>query len=339
MKTIFIVDDNNVNLLTADEALSVHYRVFTMPSASSMFELLEDIKPDIILLDILMPEMNGFEALRMLKVNKRLSDIPVVFLTSRNDASTETLGFEMGAVDFISKPFSQPVLLNRIRAHLDMEDIIRERTDAVVKLKDSIVSVLANFAEYRNMAAGNHIERTTKYVGLLLDGMCQRKVYTDEIGEWDLDMVIASSRLHDIGKIAVKGIILNKPGKLSDDEFAIVKTHASEGEKIINSIIAQAGNTAFLQYAKLFAGYHHERMDGDGYPYRLKGLAIPLLGRIMAIVDVYDALVSDRPYKIKCSHSRAIATIKENSGTQFDPDLVDVFLSCEKNFDNVSREN
>ena len=335
MKTIFVVDDNNVNLLAADEALSKHYRVFTLPSAASMFELLKDVKPDLILLDILMPEMDGFDTLKDLKSKDGYADIPVIFLTSRNDASTESLGLEMGAVDFISKPFSRPVLLNRIKTHLEIEDIIRERTDSLKRLKNSIVIVLANMVENRDGLTGRHIERTTWYLRILIDAMIKDNIYTDEIKKWDLELIISSARLHDIGKITISDLILNKPGALTSEEFEIIKKHAAEGERIIDSIMAESGDETFLKYAKLFAGSHHERWDGTGYPRGLKGEEIPLQGRIMAVADVYDALVSERPYKKAMPHSEAVNIIKNNSGKHFDPQLVKLFLACEKSFESV----
>lgn len=339
MKTIFIVDDSNVNLFSADEVLSKYYRVYTMPSASNMFDLLENIKPDLILLDILMPEMDGFEALKILKETPAYAGIPVMFLTSRNDAATESHGFEMGVVDFISKPFSMPVLLNRIKTHLGIEEIIQKRTDNITRLKNAIVSVLANMMENRDKMTSGHLERTTKYIKLLVDAMFEHKVYFDEISQWDLDMIISSARLHDIGKIVITDLILNKPTSLTQEEVDMVKTHAAEGIRIIDCIIEEAGDEVFLQYAKLFAGYHHERWDGKGYPYGLSGDRIPLQARIMAIADVYDALRSTRPYKNAFSHEETMNIIKEGNGTHFDPKLVDVFLVCEKAFEMVADDS
>ena len=338
MKTVFVVDDNNVNLLSADEVLSKYYRVFTMPSASGMFELLEDVRPDIILLDILMPEMDGFETLKKLKSCGKYSDIPVIFVTSRNDPLTESLGFEIGAIDFISKPFSGPVLIHRIKTHLDIEDIISERTEKLKKMKNSIVSVLANMVENRDTITGSHIERTTRYIRLILDKMLELGVYAGEIKQWDLEIAISSARLHDVGKIIISDSILNKAGSLSAEEFEIIKTHAAEGEKIIDTIIEESGDEIFLQYAKLFAGYHHERWDGNGYPHKLKGEEIPLQGRIMAIADVYDALVSKRSYKNAFSHKEAMEVIKKSCGSHLDPKLVDVFLECENEIERASTE-
>ena len=357
MKTIFIVDDNDVNLSTAEKVLSKQYRTFTLPSASDMFELLNNITPDLILLDILMPQMNGFEAMQLLKGDGRYSDIPVIFLSGRNDAATEARGFEMGAVDFISKPFSEPVLLNRLRTHLEIEELIhertamlRQRTQKLQVLKNSIVSVLATMVESRDKYTGKHIERTTKYIKILLEAMLERGVYANEISLWNIDdavspahlpaagntpitkdainleYIIASARLHDIGKITITDLILNKPGRLTPEEFELMKTHADKGEKIIDTIISESGNEAFLENAKLFAGYHHERWDGTGYPHGLKGADIPLQGRIMAVVDVYDALISDRSYKSTFTHEKAVEIIKESRGTHFDPKIVDVFL-------------
>ncbi|MCL2018584.1 MAG: response regulator [Oscillospiraceae bacterium] len=337
MKTIFVVDDNDVNLLTAETSLSKQYRVFTLPSASAMFELLAKIKPDLILLDILMPVTNGFEAMKILKSDSRYSDIPVIFLTSRNDSATEARGFEAGATDFICKPFSEPVLFNRIKFHLKIEEIIRERTDNLNKLRDSIVGVLATMVENRDTMTGKHIERTTQYLGFLMHAMLERGVYADEMESWNLEMVASSSRLHDVGKIVITDLILNKPGKLTPEEFDVIKSHAIEGVRIIDTIIDEAGEEAFLQHAKLFAWRHHEKFDGTGYPDKMSGLEIPLHGRIMALVDVYDALTSARPYKDAFSHEKAVEIITESSGSHFDPKIVDVFLEINEKFAEYSR--
>jgi putative two-component system response regulator len=337
MKTIFIVDDNNVNLLSADEALSEIYRVFPLPSAKDMFALFDDILPDLILLDIMMPEMDGFTALSKLKASNLHKRIPVIFLTGRNDHETEAKGFDLGAVDFITKPFSAAVLRNRVRTHLSIEDIITERTVSLNRLKDSIVNVLSNMVESRDQTTGKHIERTTRYIRLLLDAMHKQGIYSEEMTDWDFDTIASSASLHDIGKIAISDVILNKPGSLTKEEFDIIKTHAAEGERIIDSIIADAGDETFLKCAKLFAGYHHERWDGTGYPYGLKGSEIPLHGRVMALADVYDALVSDRPYKEAFSHEESCEIILQNKGKQFDPVIVDVFSSVGAQFEEVSQ--
>jgi len=325
MKTIFVVDDSDTNLSMAEEALDRLYRVMTMPSAAKMFSLLGKMIPDLILLDIEMPEIDGFEALKRLKSESLWSNIPVVFLTGRTDAAVEVHGFEMGAVDFITKPFSAPVLINRIKTHLEIDELIRERTAQLNRLQNSIVSVLANIVESRDKGTGGHIERTSAYIKILINEMKKRGVYADIIANWDIEKMISSARMHDLGKISITDLIVNKPGKLTDDEYEIMKTHAEEGERIIDKIIAQTGEGEFLHNARLFAGSHHERWDGKGYPNRLKGEEIPLQGRIMAIVDVYDALVSERPYKKAFTDEEAVHIIMENAGTHYDPKIAEVF--------------
>ncbi|MCL2819837.1 MAG: response regulator [Oscillospiraceae bacterium] len=360
MDTIFVVDDNSANLLLAENVLSEHYEVITMVSAKIMFELIENIKPDLILLDIMMPDISGFDALKQLKSGMLYADIPVIFLTSKNDAATEAAGFEMGVVDFITKPFSGPVLLHRIKSILHMESIIRERTemlqqqaevlqrqtetlkqrtDKLLRLQNSMTSVLAHLVENRDKLTGEHIERTSEYIKLLLGAMIERKIYLDQIADWDMDVIISAARLHDLGKIVVSDLILNKPDKLMPSEFEMIKTHAIEGEKIITDIIIKSGDDVFLHHARELAGSHHERWDGTGYPRGLKGEDIPLLGRIMSIADVYDALVSDRPYKKAFPHETAVAIILDSRGTQFDPVLADLFYEINESFAKVHNSD
>ena len=343
MKKIFVVDDNSANLLMADDVLSDYYDVITFLSAPTMFNLLDKIIPDLILLDIMMPEMDGFAALTLLKENRKYADIPVMFLTSKNDAETEARGFEMGVMDFITKPFSGPVLLNRIKKHLMLESIIadrtsklQQRTEKLLRLQSNMASVLANMVESRDKLTGKHIERTAAYLEILIKTMLEKGLYKDELLKWDLDLITSSARLHDLGKIVVSDLLLNKPGKLTTDEFEIIKTHSSEGENIIEDIIDGSDDEEFLVYAKVCAGSHHEKWDGSGYPRGLKGDDIPLLGRIMAIADVYDALVSERTYKEAFSHEKSVGIILENKGLHFEPEIVDIFLEVEPLFEKVA---
>jgi len=325
LKTIFVVDDSDTNLSMAEAVLEDQYRVMTMPSASKMFALLEKVTPDLILLDIEMPDMDGFETLEKLKSDCNWANIPIMFLTGRDDADVEARGFEIGAVDFIKKPFSAPVLLNRIKTHLNIDELIRERTQQLHRLQNSIISVLADMVESRDKGTGGHIERTSIYIKVLIEEMQKRGLYADEIHDWDVEKMISSARMHDLGKISITDSIVNKPGKLTDEEFEIMKGHVIEGERIIDEIIAKTGEGEFLRNAKLFAGTHHERWDGKGYPRGLKAEAIPLHGRIMAIVDVYDALVSERPYKKAFTDEEAIEIIMQNSGSHFDPNITTLF--------------
>jgi len=206
--------------------------------------------------------------------------------------------------------------------------------EKIQRLQGAIVSVLADMIENRDKITGGHVERTSQYVKILIKEMKARGLYAEETRDWNVDAFVSSARLHDVGKITISDLILNKPGKLTDDEFETIKTHAFEGERIICKIIAQTYDVDdnFLQNAKLIAGNHHERWDGTGYPRKLKGENIPLQGRIMAIVDVYDALVSDRPYKKAFSHEKAVEIIKDDAGKHFDPKIADVFLDIKDKF-------
>lgn len=331
-KMIFVVDDNDINLTLAEQALEQHYMIMTLPSAKKMFALLERVKPDLILLDIEMPEIDGFEALGRLKADKAYADIPVMFVTGINDAEVEARGFELGVVDFVAKPFSAPVLLNRIKTHLHIDEIIRERTAQLQQLQNGLVFVLADMVENRDGETGGHVDRTARYIEMLINAMIERGIYADEIYSMDRESLVSSARLHDVGKISIPDSILNKPGKLTDKEFETMKTHPMEGERIIGQIVNRTGDVEFLQNARMFTSYHHERWDGHGYPYGLKGMDIPLQGRIMAIVDVYDALVSKRSYKDPFSEEESMKIIMENSGKQFDPNIVEVFYAISGQF-------
>ncbi|MCL1889560.1 MAG: response regulator [Desulfovibrionaceae bacterium] len=335
-KTIFVVDDNDTNLATAELALEEQYQVMTLPSAAAMFELLEEIIPDLILLDIEMPVMDGFEALRRLKGHEEYADIPVVFLTSVVDASVEARGFEMGVTDFVAKPFSAPVLQNRIMSHLSIEDLIRERTAELERLRNGLVFILADIVENRDKATGGHIERTSEYVRILTGEMMARGIYADEIGALNLETFTSAARLHDVGKLAIPDTILNKLGALTLEEFEMVKTHTVAGERIIDKVLARIGDLAFLHNAKLFAGSHHERWDGSGYPRGLKEMNIPIQGRILAVADLYDALLSDRPYYKKAfTEQEVISLILDNAGKMFDPLIVEAFSGVKERFSEI----
>ncbi|MDR2591314.1 MAG: response regulator [Chitinispirillales bacterium] len=336
METIFVVDDCDVDLVMVKQALEASYKVFALTSADAMFELVDTVVPDLVLLDIRMPDMDGFTALGKLAADSRTAAVPVIFMTSYGDAETEAHAFEAGIVDFINKPFSQTVLLRRVGAHLRIDDLIKRRTAKLWRLKNGIVSVLADIVEFRDDAAGGHIDRTSQCIKVLIEALKENGVYADELANWDIDTTVASARLHDIGKIAISDTILNKPGKLTPEEFAIVKSHVKEGERIIDKIVAKTGDEEFLQIARQFVSYHHERWDGAGYPYGLAGLNIPLAGRIMSIIDVYDALVSARPYKKPFTPDLALSTIMQESGKHFDPNIAEVFFLKREAFNEIA---
>ena len=339
LKTIFVVDDSAMSLSSVRHALKDRYQVITFISAAKMFEAIGNITPDLILLDIEMPEMDGFESLAILKANKATAKIPVIFLTSSTDADEEVRGFQMGVIDFISKPFSVPVLQNRIKTHLGIDLIIQERTRELQNLKSALVFTLADMVENRDRGTGGHIERTTTYAKILIEAMIARGVYSDVLSKMNLDLVISSARLHDIGKVSIPDSILNKPGKLTYDEFEAMKDHCREGERIIDNIMKRADNSEFLANARLIVNSHHEWWDGTGYPLGLSGTDIPLLGRITAIVDVYDALVSERSYKKAFTHDESVKIIMDGAGSQFDPRITEVFFDVKEQFEMVTTES
>jgi putative two-component system response regulator len=286
-----------------------------------------------------MPEMDGFEALKRLKKNVSQTDIPVIFLTGITDVSVEVRGFQLGAVDFITKPFSVPVIQNRIKTHLNIDEIIRERTFLLQektrhlqKLQNAVIFGFADLVENRDKATGGHVERTAAYIKILINTMEAKGIYGNEIKNIDKELFISSARLHDVGKISISDVILNKPGKLTDFEFEIMKTHTTEGEQAIDMIASRTDDVEFLSSARLFAGSHHERWDGKGYPRGLSGKDIPIHGRVMAIADVYDALVSERPYKKAFTEEEAVKIIMDNAVTQFDPLIADTFYKVREKF-------
>jgi len=254
-KTIFVVDDSDTNLSKAEEALEDLYNVITVPSGKRMFEILKKIRPDLILLDIAMPEMDGFEVLHKLKLQPQYATIPIIFLTSKNDPITEARGFEMGVVDFISKPFSTPVLLNRVTCHVDIGVLIKRRTAALENSQRNMMLVLADLVESRDRGTGGHIDRTTQYVRLLMEAMLECGVYAEELSGWDMDVLSICAALHDVGKIGVSDLILNKPAKLTDEEFLSMKSHALNGASIINRVISRTGEDLFLHTAKLLRSF------------------------------------------------------------------------------------
>jgi putative two-component system response regulator len=359
---IILVDDNPSNLRAGKNVLAEKYEVYTVPSAAKLFSLLEDIKPAMILLDIEMPEMNGYETIKILKGKKETESIPVIFLTGKTDPDNELAGLSLGAIDYITKPFMPPLLLKRIEVHLLVEEqkrkleaqkqileeqaatleaqqrelknfndnlqkMVDEKTKTVVELQDVILKTVADLVESRDDITGGHIERTRRWVEILVEALRDTPQYGQEVAQWDIKLLLQSSQLHDVGKIAISDRILQKPGRLTPEEFEEMKKHAAFGVQIIENIEARTSACDFLEYAKIFAGTHHEKWDGTGYPHNLAEEEIPLQGRIMALADVYDALTSDRPYKKAFTHEEAVKIILEGKGVQFDPVLTDIFIT------------
>ena len=345
-KKVILVDDNPINLKLARNTLMGKYDVFTVPSAEKLFQLLEKTLPDIVLLDIMMPEMNGYEAIKVLKNNPRTADIPVIFLTSKSDTSSELEGFSQGAVDYVSKPFSPQLLLKRVDVHVlvetqkqelqhindNLQKIVDEKTAAVVELQNALLKTMSNLVEYRDDVTGSHVERTEHFLHLFLNDLVEKRVYYNEVHTWNIKLILQSAQLHDVGKIGIRDNILMKPGPLTKEEFEEMKKHTTFGEKVIEKIQQESRESVFLTHAKVMAGCHHEKWDGTGYPRGLTGNSIPLQGRLLSLVDVYDALISARPYKKAFPPEQALKIINDGSGTQFDPALAEVFIKTAERF-------
>jgi len=346
---IIIVDDVATNLSVAKAALSDKYDVFTAPSGEKLFSLMKKVTPDLVLLDVEMPDMDGYDVIKVLKGSEKTTHIPVIFLTGKIDPEHEIQGLNMGAVDYITKPFSRELLLKRIDLHvlferqrqellkhnLSLESEVDKKTRTVMELQTAILKAVAELVECRDSITGGHIERTQYYLSKLIRLLKERNYYTEELSNLDIPLLIMSSQLHDVGKISIRDSILLKPGKLTDEEFVEMKKHAQYGVDIIKKIESSTTENEFLSYAQIFAGTHHERWDGLGYPNGLKSDEIPLPGRLMALVDVYDALTNDRPYKKAFSHEESVEIIKNGLGTQFDPVLCEIFVENNSAFKNM----
>ncbi len=351
-KKIMLVDDNVANLATGRHFLKPFYDVYTASSAALMFEILEKVLPDLILLDVDMPQMDGHEAMRRLKRARRFSAVPVIFLTALSDEQSELRGFDLGAVDYVSKPFSPPRLLRRIENHLlilrqqaiirrhaeDLEGLVRRKTGEVFSLQNAMLETIAELVEYRGRFVGGQGAFTPLYVKAMLDEMQGDPLYADEIASWDAAFLLPSVQLHDVGKIAVPDSILNKPGALTAEEFAIMKTHVGTGVDVVERIKAKIPEHSFMLHARRIVEAHHEKWDGSGYPGGLRGEDIPLEGRLMAFADVYDALVSWRPYRRKAyTHEEAVEMMRYGSGSHFDPSLMEIFFRVENEFRHIAR--
>ncbi len=337
MKSIFVAGGDETDLSRTEKMLKPHYRALGMVSIVKMLSLLESARPDMILLDAVGSDMNGVRALKHVKSQKACADIPVIVLSNNPDPVAEAQFLFMGAADYIKRPIDANVLLGRIKARLESDGAELIRAKRFRDMQNGIMSILAEMISDRDRLTGKHIWRTSEYTHILLMALLHRGIYSNETHNWRIDTLIPSARLHDVGKIVISDTILNKPGRLSAEEFSIIKTHTTVGEHVIEKMIAHVGDGAFLSNAKIFASTHHERWDGAGYPRGLKGLDIPLQGRILAISDVYDALISERPYKVAYTHEDAEQIIMSEAGTHFDPLLVDLFLDVREQFREVER--
>ncbi len=344
--SILAVDDTKLNLDILVGLLGNKYNLSVALSGESALKYVEEQRPDLILLDIMMPEVDGLTVLRKLRRGDRTKDIPVLVLTALSDSDKKALCFNLGAVDYIQKPFDVEELEARVHTHLslavarrqlqennqNLEAEVTRRTREVLATQQATIESMAALAEYRDPDTGMHINRTKGYVKILALGLAEQKAYADILTPEMIELLERSAPLHDIGKVGIPDNILLKPGKLTDEEFEIMKKHAEYGAHVISTVQEKVGVMPFLDIAKEIAFGHHEKWNGKGYPRKLSGTDIPLSARIMTVGDVYDALISRRVYKPPFTHSKASSIILEERGESFDPDIVDVFAARQEMF-------
>lgn len=349
---VLCVDDTPENLDFLIGLLQPTYDVMVVPSGAHALAAVERIRPDVILLDIMMPEMDGYEVCQRLKADLTTKHIPIIFLTGKTQPVDEAKALRLGANDYISKPINPPLLLARVHAQIAVKqwyDFLQQRNDwleqqitkrlqDINRLQDGSLFVMVSLAEFRDECTGNHIRRTQKYVELLANAAKQHPDYEPQLDHHRLSLIVKSAPLHDIGKITIPDDILLKPGKLSEDEFEVMKSHVSRGHDIIVKAADAMGEMGeYLGIAQSIILTHHEKWDGSGYPQGLVGEAIPLEGRLMAIADVYDALRSARPYKQAMPHDYALAQMKQSSGKHFDPTLFALFEQLDHQLDDINQ--
>ena len=351
--TVLVVDDAPENLTVLAQVLADRYRVRAARDGLGALRIAaSDPTPDLILLDIMMPGIDGFEVCRRLKSDPATAGIPVIFLTGRSQREDEQRGFALGAVDYISKPISPPVVQARVKTHLQLkasadflknqnkflESEVVRRTREVRAIQDVAVLAVASLAETRDNETGNHIRRTQHYVRCLATHLAGHPRFKSALDEGAIDLLFKSAPLHDIGKVGIPDRIVLKPGRLSPDEFEIMKTHTTLGfESIVQAEERLGSAVEFLRYAKEIALSHQEKWDGTGYPEARRGEDIPLSARLMAVADVYDALISRRVYKPPFPQDKSLAIMREGRGNHFDPDILDAFLAHTGEFQAIAE--
>lgn len=338
---ILVVDDDKTNLILAQKILSPEYRIAACNSGMAALKYLKKNKPHLILLDISMPEMDGFEVLEKLRQDQRTEAIPIIFLTADGQSDTEVKCFQMGALDFVKKPFVPDILLSRVAKTIELdqyrhnlEDMVSEQaeklmesTQRINRIQETVIVGMANLIESRDGSTGKHVKNTQMYVRMISEELQKRQLFAGQLTDSYIDDVCKAAPLHDVGKIKIPDAVLQKPGKLTPEEYDVIKLHTTYSRKIIQNIIGDVEDEHYVKIVEDIAMYHHERWDGTGYPTGLAGDRIPLAARIMAVADVFDALYEERCYKPPIRPiERIMQIMSEGRGTQFDPVIIDVFV-------------
>ena len=364
--TILVVDDTRENLEVIGGILRKKYRVRVANSGQRALKAaVMDPRPDLILLDVMMPDIDGYTVIRELKASPETKQIPVIFVTAMDSDQDEEFGLSLGAVDYVTKPIRPAILLARVQTQLELkgsrdrqqdqnqwlENEIKHRMTENELIKDVTLYALASVAEARDQETGYHLHRTQTYLILLMEQLKDHPRFREELTEQGRQLIAKAAPLHDIGKVGIPDEILLKPARLTPEEFEVMKTHSKIGgdalakatQRVLESHpddqedAESRGSLAFLEIAQQIALYHHERWDGNGYPEQLVGEAIPLAARLMALVDVFDALSCKRPYKQPFPMDETIAIIREERGRQFDPDVVDAYLALQNKFIEIAN--
>lgn len=352
-QTILIVDDSADSIAMMNAMLKSIYRVKIAISREKAIQIAQESPPpDLILLDIMMPGMDGYETCRRLKENEKTSEIPVIFLTAKTDEFDEEMGLEIGAEDYITKPPCPATVKARIRGQLRLKSVrdflkeksayleaeVNRRTQEIAQIQDVTMIAMGSLAETRDNETGNHIRRTQNYIKMLAEKLSVNPKFKNILTQEMINRLYKSAPLHDIGKVGIPDNILKKPAKLSHDEFEIMKRHTVIGRDAILAAEKSVGaQTSFLSLAREIAWSHHEKWDGSGYPRGLSGDEIPLSGRLMAIPDVYDALISARVYKKAFSHEETVELIRTEGSSHFDPEIVNAFLEIADQFKEIAK--
>lgn len=364
-KTILIVDDEPANLKVLVELLKSDYHLLTAYSGENAMQIIRQHGvPELILLDIMMADMDGYEFIEKFYQIKANRNIPIIFVTALDEMQYEEKGLSLGAVDYISKPINPPIVKARINTHLELkrardllqkenfllESEVAKRTEENLFIQEVTIDALAELAETRDSETGNHIIRTQFYVEALAKKMLANKLYPETLNEHFLNTVVKAAPLHDIGKVGIPDRILLKPGRLTSDEFEIMKTHSQIGGDTLSRAIKRAmhphhnksysifsNSLFFLRIAHHIALYHHERWDGTGYPEGLSDNDIPLAARIMSVADVYDAMIMHRVYKPAIKHEFVVEEMMASAGSQFDPEIMQCFAQVTQQFEQIKE--
>ncbi|MFZ2959607.1 MAG: two-component system response regulator [Candidatus Ozemobacteraceae bacterium] len=352
---LLLVDDAPEILDVLRRILGGEYRLKVATGGIRALKIAQgDERPDLIVLDVTMPDLDGFEVCRRLKADPATARIPVIFLSARDQVFDETHGFQVGAVDYVTKPVIPEILRARVQTHVELklareeiernnvqlEQKVAERTAELVQAQEVTIQSLAALAETRDTDTGLHIVRTGRYMRALSEEMAKHPHYAPSLSRGDIELICKSAALHDIGKVGIPDHILLKPGRLTPEEFDLMKQHAEFGARAIEKAERMMGvdhTNSFLRYAREIAQTHQEKWDGTGYPRGLKGEQIPVSGRLMAIADVYDALICRRVYKEPLSHDKAVQKIQDGAGTHFDPTIVSGFIAVRNEFKRISE--